>query len=74
MGDSIKFKTVKEDIIEMIRRLPDDCTLQDIQYHLGVRAKVEQAIEDIDAGRVHTQEEVERMSAEWLKSSGQPRP
>lgn len=74
MGECTKLKTVKEDIIEVIRRLPDDCTLQDIRYHLGVRAKVEQAIEDIDAGRVHTQEEVERMSAEWLKSSGLPQP
>lgn len=74
MGESIKLKSAKEDVIEMIRRLPDDCTLQEIQYHLGVRAKVEQAIEDVDAGRVHTQEEVERMSAEWLKSSGLPQP
>lgn len=74
MGESIKLKSAKEDVIEMIRRLPDDCTLQDIQYHLGVRAKVEQAIEDIDAGRLHAQEEVERMSAEWLKSSGLPQP
>ena len=35
---------IKEQAIELIRTLPDDCTLEDIQYHLYVRAKVENGI------------------------------
>ncbi len=46
---------VKEQAIELIRSLPDDCTLEDIQYHLYVRAKVERGIRAIDEGRVVSQ-------------------
>ncbi|MCI2424653.1 hypothetical protein LM599_01275 [Candidatus Acetothermia bacterium] len=62
---------VKEQAIELIRSLPDDCTLEDIQYHLYVRTKVERGIRAIDEGRVVTQEEAEKKVKEWIKSSGQ---
>ncbi len=62
---------VKEQAIELIRSLPDDCTLEDIQYHLYVRAKVERGIRAIDEGRVVSQEEAEKKVREWIKSSGQ---
>jgi len=71
MAETMKNRTVKEDVLAMIQRLPDDCTLEQIQYHLQVRQGVERAIKDIDEGRVYSQEEAERISAEWLKSSGQ---
>lgn len=63
---------IKEQAIELIKSLPDDCTLEDIQYHLYVRAKVERGIEAIDEGRVVSQEEAEKKVKEWVKSSGQP--
>ena len=62
---------IKEQAIELIRTLPDDCTLEDIQYHLYVRAKVERGIRAIDEGRVVSQEEAEKKVKEWVKSSGQ---
>ena len=62
---------VKEQAIELIKSLPDDCTLEDIQYHLYVRAKVERGIRAIDEGIVVTQEEAEKKVKEWVKSSGQ---
>ncbi len=62
---------VKEQAIELIKSLPDDCTLEDIQYHLYVRAKVERGIRAIDEGLVVTQEEAEKKVKEWVKSSGQ---
>jgi len=61
---------VKEQAIELIMSLPDDCTLEDIQYHLYVRAKVEKGIRAIDEGRVVSQEEAEKKVREWVKSSG----
>jgi predicted transcriptional regulator len=63
--------TVKEQAIELIKSLPDDCTLEDIQYHLYVREKVEQGIQAINEGRVVPQEDAERKVQEWLKLSGQ---
>jgi predicted transcriptional regulator len=62
---------VKEAVIKMIQALPDDCTLEDIEYELEVRKKVEQGLADIEAGRTYTQDEVERRMAEWLQSYGQ---
>ena len=62
--------TIKEKAIELIKSLPDDCTLEDIQYHLYVREKVERGIRAIDKGQVVSQEEAERKVKEWVKSSG----
>lgn len=62
---------VKEQVIDLIKSLPDDCTIEDIQYHLCVREKVERGIRAIDEGRIPTQEEAEEKVKGWLKSSGQ---
>ena len=62
---------VKEQVIDLIKSLPDDCTIEDIQYHLYVREKVERGIRAIDEGRIVPQEEAEKKVKEWLKSSGQ---
>ncbi|MEW6095895.1 MAG: hypothetical protein AB1567_05140 [bacterium] len=62
---------VKKQTVELIKSLPDDCTLEDIQYHLYVREKVERGIQSISEGKVVSQEEAERKVQEWLKLSGQ---
>ena len=66
--------TVKEQVMEWIRSLPDDCTLNDIQYQLELRAKVEEGMRALDEGRVISQEEAERRMAQWLSSNGQTQP
>ncbi|MFH1287808.1 MAG: hypothetical protein ABII25_03825 [bacterium] len=62
---------VKSQTIDLIKSLPDDCTFEDIQYHIYVREKVENGIRAIDEGRVVSQEEAERKTKRWLKSFGQ---
>lgn len=62
---------IKEQAVEVIKSLPDDCTLEDIQYHLYVIEKVKRGMQAIEEGRVITQEEVEKKVKEWLKLSGQ---
>jgi hypothetical protein len=37
--------TTKEAIANLLSQLPDDCTLEDIQYHLYVLTKVQQGTE-----------------------------
>lgn len=61
---------LKEQVLSMIRELPDDSTLEDIHYHLYVRAKVERGLKAIDEGRLFTQEEAESKVRPWLKLSG----
>jgi len=46
--------------------LPEDCSLDDIQYHLYVLQKVERGLKDGEAGRTFTQEEVGKRAAKWL--------
>jgi predicted transcriptional regulator len=50
----------------MLDRLPDDSSLEDIQYHIYVRQKIEQGLEDVEAGRLLRQEEAERRMSKWL--------
>ncbi len=57
--------STKEQLRELIERLPDDCTVEDVQYHLYVQQKVERGVEDVRAGRVLSHEEVERRMAKW---------
>jgi predicted transcriptional regulator len=57
---------VKEEVSRLLTRLPDDCSLEDVQYHLYVLPKIERGLKDVEEGRVYTQEEVEKRMAKWL--------
>jgi hypothetical protein len=37
--------TVKEEVQSLLKKLPDDCTYEDIQYHLYVIEKVHRGIQ-----------------------------
>ncbi len=50
----------------MLKQLPDDASLEDIQCHIYVRKKIEHGLKDIQRGRVLTQEEVEERMSKWL--------
>lgn len=58
--------TAKNEVRRILDEIPDDVTLEDIQYHIYVCQKVERGLKDADAGRVLTQAEVERRMAKWL--------
>lgn len=58
--------TIKQEVTKLLENLPDDCTLEDIQYHLYVLQKIERGLKDVEEGRVYTQEEVEKRMAKWL--------
>ena len=57
--------TAKEEVIDMIRRLPDGATFDDIEYHVSVMAGIQRGIQDVEEGRTVTQAEVERLMEEW---------
>jgi hypothetical protein len=60
-----KMNTAKSEVESLLRRLPEDCTLEDIQYHLYVVEKVPRGIELADTQVTLTQEEVERRLSKW---------
>ena len=59
-------QTAKEEVIDLLNQLPDDSTLEEIQYHLYVRQKIQRGIQDVDQGKVKSQEEVENRMKKWL--------
>jgi hypothetical protein len=61
---------LKDDLIKLIQTLPEDCTVDDVMYHLYVREKVQRGIVAAEAGQVVSLEEAERRMDEWLESSG----
>lgn len=60
----------KEAVIKLVESLPDDSSIEDIQYHLYIREKVLRGSRAIDEGRVETHEEVGRRLVEWSRSYG----
>ena len=58
--------TAKEEVEALLSKLPEDCSLEDIQYHLYVIEKIRNELEAADSqGRV-PQEEVEQRLGKWL--------
>ena len=58
---------LKEEVISLIKELPEDITLDDIIYHLYVKQKLLKAKEDIAQGRTYSHEQVKDMAEKWLK-------
>ena len=57
---------VKQEIQQVLDGLPEDATIEDMMYRLYVRQKIENAREDVHAGRIISQEEVEKRMEKWL--------
>jgi hypothetical protein len=58
--------SAKQEVESLLSRLPDDCSLEDIQYHLYVLEKVRAGLESADTKGGIPQEEVERILEKWL--------
>jgi len=58
----------KEAVRALLDRLPDDCSVDDVLYHLYVLQAVERGQADAAAGRTIPQEEVENaLRRKWLR-------
>ncbi|MGC9527511.1 MAG: hypothetical protein ACP5D7_18405 [Limnospira sp.] len=58
--------TVKQEIELLLKNLPEDCSLEDVQYHLYVIEKYRQGIAVADSERQLTQEEAEGLVSKWV--------
>ena len=61
----LAMSTVKADITQLLHRLPDDCTYEDIQYHLYVLEKIKKGIESAEEEGTISQEEIEKRFKKW---------
>lgn len=61
---------VKKTVRELLERLPDDCTLDDVLYHLYVVQAVQLGRQDVADGRVIPHDEVaQQLRKKWLSGT-----
>jgi len=48
---------VKEEVAQLLERLSDDCSIEDIQYHLYVLEKIRRGAVDAEQGRTLSHED-----------------
>jgi len=61
-----RMETAKDQVQQILQMLPEDASLEDIQYHIYVRQKIQQGIDDAEAGRILSHAEVQQRLAKWL--------
>ena len=55
----------KELVIEAVRKLPEELSLEEIAEEVAVLAAIRKGEDDADAGRMIPHDEVERRFREW---------
>ena len=57
----------KDISIEVIKKLPDTCTFEDIMYEINVVAQIMEGLDDAKEGRTISTEELLKQVKEWGK-------
>jgi len=57
--------TAKESVETLLKELPEDATLEDVQYHLYVLEKVQRGLRVADEEGALTQDEVRARLERW---------
>jgi hypothetical protein len=58
--------SVKRQIEKILEQLPDDCSVEEVQYHLYVVEKIRRRLEMADLEDFVPQSEVEERMKKWL--------
>jgi len=61
-------RNAKAEVRELLDELPEDCTIEDIQYHLYVREQIRLGLWSLENEPTCTQDEVEQSLSRWLTS------
>jgi len=62
-----RMSVLKEASIETIKRLPEECSVDDIMYEINFVAQVFQGLEDARQGRLITTEELLKRVDRWAE-------
>lgn len=60
--------SAKQEVEQLLAQLPDNATLEDIQYHLYVLEKIQHGRADVAAGRSYTHEQARNRLSRWLSN------
>ena len=64
--------SVKEAVLNAVREMPDEVSFDEVLEQLEILAAIRRADEDIAAGRVYSQEEIEQEVETWFSKSNGP--
>ncbi len=60
-------QSIKNNIIKLIQKLPQNASYEDIQYEIYVHSHIEKGLEDINKGEYITHKEAMERLKKWLK-------
>ena len=58
--------TAKQEVAQLLSKLPEGCTLEDVQYHLYVVEKIQRGLERAEKEGAVSQQDAEKRLARWL--------
>lgn len=58
--------TAKDEVRNLLDRLPENCSLEDVQYHLYVIEKIKHGLHASQEQGILTQEDAESRLKKWL--------
>ena len=64
--EGVMMATAKQEVEAMLNQLPDNCSLEDIQYHLYVLEKIQRGTERASTEGTVNQAEAEERLGKWL--------
>ncbi len=59
--------TLKEAVISLVEKLPENSTIEDIMEYLYVKQKILKGQKQLETGQYYTHEEAKEIIKEWLK-------
>lgn len=62
-------QTAKQEVASLLDRLPENSSLEDVQYHLYVIEKIRRGLERAETEGVLSQKQVEDRLGKWLTQS-----
>ena len=58
--------STKDEVIELIRNLPENVTIEDIMKELYIKLKIDRGIQELDSGKVISHEQGKEKFGKWL--------
>ncbi|MBD3194116.1 MAG: hypothetical protein GF317_03615 [Candidatus Lokiarchaeota archaeon] len=60
-------QSIKEKVIDIIKKLPDDVNYEDIMESIYAQQMISEGIQQLDNGEFVSQEEIKERFTQWLK-------
>jgi len=57
----------KEEVRRLLDQLPDNTSLEDIQYHIYVQQKIDRGLNDVESDNTLSETEFDKRMSRWLE-------